>query len=205
MVLLGPNGAGKTTLLRILATLTKHDAGSVTVNGFDAAAQGELVRQTTGAVLHSHMLYADLTARENLRFFARLCRISDPERRILEAAERMQVAHRLDDRVRSLSHGLAKRVALARALLHAPRLLLLDEAEAGLDQPALKLLDGVLDEHKRDGRAVVMTTHQVERGLEQADRVVVISHGRVVLDRPRSEVTNGEVTVALGVSGELTA
>jgi heme exporter protein A len=205
LVLFGPNGAGKTTLLRILATLTRPDTGAVTVNGHDVATQGELARQTTGALLHSPMLYADLTGRENLRFCARMFRMSDPEQRIAEVAERVQVTHRLDDRVRTLSHGLAKRLALARALLHGPRLLLLDEPESGLDQSALKLLEGVIAEHRTGGRAVIMSTHSVARGLEQVDRVVVLSRGRVVVDGPRSQVNAQEIQAALGEVAGATA
>ena len=205
LVLFGPNGAGKTTLLRILATLTRPDAGAVTVNGYDVTRQGELARQTTGALLHSPMLYADLTGRENLRFYARMFRMSDPERRIAEVAERLQVTHRLDDRVRTLSHGLAKRVALARALLHAPRLLLLDEPESGLDQSALKLLEGVIAEYRTGDRAIIITTHSVEHGLHWADHVAVIFRGRIVFDRPRPQVNAQEIQAALGEVAGATA
>lgn len=198
LVLFGPNGAGKTTLLRILATLTRPDSGAVTLNGHDAGREGELARQTTGTLLHSPMLYADLTGRENLRFCARMFRIAEPERRIAEVAERMQVTRRLDDRVRTLSHGLAKRVALARALLHAPRLLLLDEPESGLDQPALKLLGDVIAEYRTGGRAVIMCTHSLARGLEVADHVLALARGRVVVDSPRSQVSLRDIQAAVG-------
>jgi heme ABC exporter ATP-binding subunit CcmA len=197
-VLFGPNGAGKTTLLRILAGLTRPDGGTVTVCGSNMAREGELARQSTGVLLHSPMLYADLTARENLRFYAHMFRIRRQERHISEIAERMQFSHRLDDRVRTLSHGLVKRVALARALLHAPRLLLLDEPETGLDQSALALLDSVVGEHRTGGRAVIMTTHSIERGLAWADRVVGLSRGRVVMDKPGREVNAKGVLAALG-------
>ncbi|MSQ08876.1 MAG: heme ABC exporter ATP-binding protein CcmA [Dehalococcoidia bacterium] len=198
LVLFGPNGAGKTTLLRILAGLTRPDAGTVTVNGHDIAREGELARQSTGALLHSPMLFADMTVRENLRFFARMFGIPDSERRIGEAAERTHMTYRLDDRVRTLSHGLAKRVALARALLHAPRLLILDEPETGLDHSALKLLDGVIADYRRGGRSVVMTTHSLERGLAWADRVVLLSRGRVLLDRSRAQVSTHDLESAFG-------
>ncbi len=198
VALLGPNGAGKTTLLRILATLTRPDAGTVNVCGYDAASQGELVRQHTGALLHSPMLYADLTARENLRFYASIFRIQDPDGRVAEVAGRLGLTERLDDRVRTLSHGLAKRFGLCRALLHRPRLLLLDEPETGLDQGALRLLDDVLAEYRQDGRSAVVSTHSVDRGLAWADRVAVLARGRVVLDRPRAEVNEQELRAALG-------
>jgi ABC-type multidrug transport system ATPase subunit len=195
-VVFGSNGAGKSTLVRILAMLTRPDAGSVTIGGIDAAADGERARQLTGAVLHAPMLYADLTVRENLTFFARLYRI-DAHGRVVDVAGRLGIAHRLDDRVRTLSHGLAKRAALARALLHAPSLLLLDEPESGLDQGALAMLDGVLAEFRAPGKAVIMTTHQVERGLERSRRVVVLQQGRVALDEDSSGVSPADVRQAM--------
>ena len=179
LTLFGPNGAGKTTLLRILATLTRPDSGSVRIDGRDIARAGETARQMTGAVLHAPMLYGHLTARENLLFHARMFRVPRRDERIAEVAEVMQIRDRLDDLARELSNGLQRRVSLARALLHRPRLLLLDEPETGLDDTALQLLDMVIGEYRQDGRAVVMTTHSLQRGLELGDRVGIISSGRV--------------------------
>ncbi len=176
----GPNGAGKTTLLRILANLTLPDAGTIRVYGHDTADSPEFVRAITGVVLHHPLLYGDLTVRENLLFVARMFRIPDAERRVEWTAERMQMQSRLDDRVRTLSHGLQKRAAIARALLHSPKLLLLDEPEAGLDQRALALLDGVLSEFRSAGGTAVITTHALERGLAVSDRIAIIGRGRVV-------------------------
>ena len=180
LTLFGPNGAGKTTLLRVLATLTRPDAGTVRVDGRDVARAGEFTRQMTGAALHSPMLYGHLTARENLLFHARMFRVPRRDERVSEVAGIMQIEDRLDNLARELSNGLQRRVSLARALLHRPRLLLLDEPEAGLDDTALQLLDkrdqGI---SARTGRAVVMTTHSLERGLALGDRVGIISSGRI--------------------------
>jgi ABC-type multidrug transport system ATPase subunit len=181
-VLLGPNGAGKSTLLRILAMLTQADSGSVSIHGVDLAAEGPRARGLTGSVLHSPMLYADMTARENLIFFAGLYRLKDIDELIASNAARVGIEANLDDRVRTLSHGFQKRVALARALMHEPRLLLLDEPESGLDSQSVSRLDNVIDEYRRAGRTVVMTTHIVEHGLEIADRAVVLSGGVVGLE-----------------------
>ena len=133
----------------------------------------------TGAALHSPMLYGHLTARENLHFHARMFRVPDRDDRVAEVAGVMQIEDRLDNLARELSNGLQRRVSLARALLHRPRLLLLDEPESGLDDTATQLLDNIISDYRRDGRAVVMTTHSAERGLELGDRVGVISSGRI--------------------------
>ena len=200
----GPNGSGKTTLLRVLATLTRPDAGSISVNGFDIARQAIAARATTGAVMHAPLLYADLTGRENLLFHARMFRIDGAGERVEEVAARMNVGDRLDDRVRHLSHGFQKRLSLARALLHRPRLLLLDEPESGLDRPTLRLLERLLDEYTALGGSVVMTTHSLEWGLRVADRVAVLARGRLAFTRARAEITLEELGAAYDrLGGEL--
>jgi heme exporter protein A len=178
-VLLGSNGAGKSTLLRILAMLTQADSGSVSIYGVDIARNGPAARGLTGSVLHSPMLYADMTVRENLMFFASLFRLQNTDELIAGTSERVGIESNLDDRVRTLSHGFQKRVALARALMHDPQLLLLDEPESGLDSQSVARLDDVIDEYRKAGRTVLMTTHIVEHGLEIADRAVVLSGGAV--------------------------
>lgn len=188
LVLLGPNGTGKTTLLRTLATLTRPDSGSITIHGIDATKRGELVRQNIGVVMHSPMLYGDLTVIENLNFFARMFGVSKPENRITELLQRVEMDRRADDRVRLLSHGQQKRVALARALLHSPVTLLLDEPESGLDQRARSILEGIVGEFRSPGRSVIMTTHHLELGLRIADSVAVLERGRVATHEPVSAV-----------------
>lgn len=183
VAMVGANGAGKTTFLRILATLTRADAGRAMVNGFDVAAASEEVRRTTGVVTHSPMLYGDLTVRENLNFAARMFRTPDPGARVEDVARRLEIEHRLDERVRNLSHGLQKRASLARALLHRPRLLVLDEPESGLDQNAVELLEGILRDHRTGGGAAVVTTHSLERAVAVADRLVILARGQIVFDQ----------------------
>ena len=126
VAIFGANGVGKSTLLRVLATLTRPDHGSISVYGSDLSKQAEDARLSLGAVLHSPMLYGDLTVKENLTFFGKMFRVPDLDERVLALASRMGVTQRLDQRVRELSHGYQKRAALARALLHRPRVLLLD-------------------------------------------------------------------------------
>ncbi len=188
LVLLGPNGAGKTTLLRILATLTRPDSGTVTMHGIDATKSGELVRQNIGVVMHSAMLYGDLTVGENLNFFARMFGVPEPKNHINDLLQRVEMDHRAESRVRLLSHGQQKRVALARALLHSPRTLLLDEPESGLDQRARAILEGIIGEFRSPGRSVIMTTHHLELGLKVADSIVALDRGRVALHEPASAV-----------------
>ncbi len=189
LTIFGPNGAGKTTLIRILATLARPDAGEITINGVDPAKQAEAVRTTIGVVMHAPLLYGDLTGRENLRFYSKMFRISDAEDRIEDVAARMNVTHRLDERVRNLSHGFQKRVAFARALLHRPRLLLLDEPESGLDQRTLSLFEQLLADYREAGGAAVMTTHSLERGLAVADRVAILAGGRFAFSEDRKNIT----------------
>lgn len=188
LVLFGPNGAGKTTLLRILATLTKPDSGTVRVNGVDPTSSGEAIRQRIGVLMHSPMLYGDLTVLENLQFFGRMFSVSNISNLASELLERVEMDSRKDVRVRLLSHGQQKRVALARALLHSPRTLLLDEPESGLDQRARSVLQGVINDYRSPGRSVILTTHQLELGLQVADSVAVLERGRVALHQPVSNV-----------------
>jgi len=179
LVLLGPNGSGKTTLIKALATLTKPDAGSVRVGGLDTSRSGAGVRRLIGVVTHEPMLYADLTAQENLRFFARMFSLDRIEERIARIAETVGMAARLGQRVGTLSHGMQKRLSIARALLHEPCLLLLDEPESGLDQEALALLEAVIKAHAAPGRAVLMSTHNLDRALALGHRMAVLSRGKV--------------------------
>lgn len=192
-VLLGTNGAGKSTLLRILAMLTQPDEGDISVYGVDIRENGPGVRGLTGSVLHSPMLYGDMTVRENLMFFADLYRLENVDELIVKTTEQVGIEPRLDHRTRTLSHGFQKRVALARALMHNPPLLLLDEPESGLDSKSVAMLDEIIDQHRNSGRTVVMTTHIVEHGLDIADRAIVLSDGIVELES--TDITNDRTQI----------
>lgn len=187
LALLGSNGAGKTTLLRILASLTTADSGEVTINGLDVAKDGASTRLITGVLMHSPMLYGDLTVEENLLFFCKMFRLENALQRSVQLLERVEMDTRRELRVRNLSHGQQKRVALARALLHEPKALLLDEPESGLDQRAREILDGIIDDYRSEGRIVIMTTHELERGLRIADRLAVIDRGKVAFEQEKSQ------------------
>ena len=188
LALMGPNGAGKTTLLRVLATLLHADTGQVQVAGFNSREEAARVRAITGFLGQQSLLYRELTVRENLRFYAGLYRVVGPERRISQLLEEMGAAGWRDRRVGTLSSGMQKRVALARALLHQPRLLVLDEPESGLDEQGRTLLSRVVQDSVNRGAAVVMTTHNTAWGLRLAHQIAVLAEGRIVLHKPSDAV-----------------
>ena len=200
-VLLGTNGAGKSTFLRILAMLTEIDSGSISMHGVDVAQKGPIVRAMTGSVLHSPMLYADMTIRENLMFFAEMYRLEGVDELIASTTAQVGIEPRIDDRVRTLSHGFQKRVALARALMHEPQLLLLDEPESGLDSDSVEQLDRIIENYKSMGRTVVMTTHIVEHAMEIADRAVVLNNGIVGLNKTNPSGNREEILAAYSSTG----
>jgi len=192
VVLFGPNGAGKTTLLRILATLSKPSFGRASVAGFPLPAGAGEVRRRLGVVSHHTLLYGDLTAEENLRFYARMYDVKNAARRIAEMLERVGLAARRRDLVRTFSRGMQQRLAIGRAVLHDPEVMLFDEPYTGLDQDASAMLDGVLREVAAQGRTVLMTTHDLARGLAVADRALVLSRGKIVFSAKRGELDVAE-------------
>lgn len=180
MALLGANGTGKTTLLRILAGLTKPSAGSVCINGLDIVQDAQQIRHLIGFVGHQPYLYDELTALENLLFFGRMYAVKHIQQPANELLSRVGLEKRAQERVSTFSRGQVQRLALARALLHSPRLLLLDEAETGLDEQGNKLLETLLNEHVEQNGTVLFTTHQHDRALKLADRTILLDKGRIV-------------------------
>ncbi len=144
LVIFGPNGAGKTTLIRILSSLSRPTSGTVHIGGLDLATHADGIRRYLGVVSHAPLLYDSLTAEENLRFFARLYAMTDPGPRIAAMLEQVGLANRRGDLVRTFSRGMVQRLAIARALLHDPVVLLLDEPDTGLDPQAAEMLHGLL-------------------------------------------------------------
>lgn len=177
--LLGPNGSGKTTLIRVLATLTRPDAGDIHVCGVGQGRDGARLRRVIGVVGHDPLLYDDLTARENLRFVCRMFGLDGIDERVHSVSNLMGMTSDLDRKIGAMSHGMKKRFSIARALLHDPQVLLLDEPETGLDQEALSLLDSVIARRSDSARTVIMTTHSLERAVALGDRMAVLANGRV--------------------------
>jgi len=177
LALLGRNGAGKTTLLRIMAGLSRPGRGRVTV--FGAETRDLATRQTIGALGHGIALYDELSAFENLQLFARLYGLPEPKRVAMEWLERTGLDRVRDGLVRELSRGMRQRLAVARAFLHDPRVLLLDEPFTALDDRAIALLQSLLTEAMADGRTIVISTHQLREALELATHVALLVRGRL--------------------------
>jgi heme exporter protein A len=180
VTLVGPNGAGKSTLLRIVATLLRPTAGEVRVGGWPLPAYAGRVRRHIGLVSHQPLLYRDLSAAENLLFFARLYGVQDAGDRVQSALRRVGLLARQRDPVGTFSRGMVQRLTIARATLHEPDLLLLDEPYTGLDREASALLDDLLRREAAAGRTILMITHDLGHGLNLCDRLVILHRGRIV-------------------------
>jgi len=182
--LLGPNGAGKSTLIRILSTLIRPSSGHVRVDGLDVQTWGTEVRRRIGFTAHQTLLYGDLSALQNLRFYGRMYGLADVESRIRELLARVELTERQDDPVRTLSRGMQQRLAIARCLLHDPRILLLDEPYTGLDQRAARILTNLMHELLSEGRTLLMTTHDLQWAAEVSQQVFILLGGRVIHEAP---------------------
>jgi heme exporter protein A len=186
--LLGPNGAGKTTLLRILATLARPTRGTVAIDGHALPKGADAARRHIGFLSHQPLLYGELTAEENLRFYARLYDVDDAGPRVDALLEQVDLAERRNDRTRTFSRGMLQRLSIARVLLHDPRVALLDEPFTGLDPDASDRLAETLRRLHDGQRAVVMTTHDLDRGLALCDRALLIARGRLAYVAHRDEL-----------------
>jgi heme ABC exporter ATP-binding subunit CcmA len=180
--LLGPNGAGKSTMLALLATLLRPSSGRIGYGAHDATTRGAELRATIGVLGHDLFLYPELTARENLRFFAGLHALPDPGAAAATALARAGLADRADDPVSSFSRGMRQRVALERALIHRPRLALLDEPFTGLDDAAAAGLVARLRALRADGAIVILATHDLEIAEGIIDQAVFLRDGRMVAE-----------------------
>jgi heme exporter protein A len=193
VALLGPNGAGKTTLLKIVATLLRPTRGTVAVAGRDGARDPEAVRALIGVVAHGVYVYDDLTARENLKFWATLAGLPADGDTLAAALAEVELDRYAEARVRTFSAGMKRRLALARVGLGRPRVLLLDEPFAALDARARKWLEARLEAFKAGGGALLMATHSFGRELGIADRLAILAGGRIALDAPRATLGPDDV------------
>jgi heme exporter protein A len=189
LAVFGANGAGKTTLLRILATLLRPHGGSAVVLGRSLPREGWAVRGRVGLLGHEPLLYRDLSARENLRFHARLHGVASA--RIGELLDAVGMARRADEPVRALSRGMAQRVAICRAVLHEPELLLLDEPLANLDPGAADAVAPLIG--RAAGATRVLISHDVEQGLAEADLVLGLRAGRPEIMAPAADVARDDL------------
>jgi len=202
VALLGANGAGKTTLLKILATLLRPTRGTATIAGHDVARAPEAVRPLLGVVAHGAWVYDDLTARENLRFWSTLGGLHTGADELTAALAGVGLERAADARVRTFSAGMKRRLSLARVMLARPRVLLLDEPFAGLDQRAKKWLEERLEALKAGGAALLMVTHSFGRELGVADRLAILAGGRIALETPRGSLGPDDIQRLYAVHAE---
>ena len=177
VAILGPNGAGKTTFLRILSSLSRPNHGDLQIAGYRLPAQAAAVHSRLGVVSHLPLLYGDLTAEENLKFYARMYALANPTERVTEVLELVGLAARRGELVRNFSRGMQQRLSIGRAILHDPEVMLFDEPHTGLDQDACDMLDGLLRTVASRGRTVIITSHDLARVETLAGRFDVLSRG----------------------------
>jgi len=178
--ILGPNGAGKTTLIKVLATIMNPTSGNLLVDGLPAKDNAEEIRRKIGVVTHQTFLYGNLTAYENLEFYGRMYDVPAVKERIQQVLALVGMTHRSRERVGTLSRGMQQRLSLARAVLHNPTIMLLDEPETGLDQQAISMLWQRLPAEKGEKRTTILTTHNLERGLEICDSLLILNRGEII-------------------------
>lgn len=183
LTIFGPNGAGKTTLIRILSTLMKASSGKVAVGGMSVDAEPEKLRSQIGVIAHQTFLYEELTAEENLTFYGKLYDVPDLASKIEKTIREVGLQWRRHDRVRTFSRGMQQRLSIARAMLHEPAVLLLDEPYTGLDQHGSEMLSGWLRALKNSERTTIMVTHDLRTGLDLADRVAILNRGQIVFEQ----------------------
>jgi ABC-type multidrug transport system ATPase subunit len=188
VALLGANGAGKSTLMRIVAGLSQPDRGEVHLGGVSTKRAGHELRRYIGLVGHAPLLYDGLSGLENMNFFAGMYDILNPEARIESVLREVDLWLRRVDAVRTYSRGMTQRLAIARAILHDPPVLLLDEPDTGLDQASVDMLQGLIQQLGSANRAVLLTTHNLERALAWSDRICMLAGGEIVVDQRSAEL-----------------
>ncbi len=206
VALLGPNGSGKSTLLRLMSGLSKPSQGTIRIGGWEIPSEAMAVRAQIGMVSHKPLLYENLTAYENLNFFAKLYNLSAEvrETRIAELLRQVGLHKRADSLVRTFSRGMQQRLSIARALIHEPDVLFFDEPYTGLDQDAGDMLYGLLKDAHNTQRTIIMTTHQLQRVPQLATRAIILSRGKIAYQDNVEQLSANELatiyTQATGVA-----
>ncbi|MFC2073114.1 heme ABC exporter ATP-binding protein CcmA, partial [Chloroflexota bacterium] len=188
VVIFGPNGAGKSTLIKVVATIMNPSSGRILIDGLDLKDSAEEARRQIGVVAHHTFLYNNLTAYENLEFYSRMYDVPKRKERIHELVAKVGMTSRLHDRVGTLSRGMQQRLSIARSLLHKPAIMLLDEPETGLDQQATSMLWEALQTEGERKRTIILTTHNLERGLELGERLLILDKGKIVYEGSRQSL-----------------
>ena len=190
LTIFGPNGAGKTTLIKIMSTLVSPTSGKVVIDGIDIKENSIEVRKKIGVISHETYLYHELTAAENLRFFGRMYDTQDIEKRIDELIKQVGLNYRKNDLVRTFSRGMKQRLSIARALIHDPPILFLDEPYTGLDQHASATFDRILGGMNAHDKTRVLISHDIERGIAMCDRAIILTNGHIAHEMSDSEIQN---------------
>ncbi|MDG6244075.1 MAG: ABC transporter ATP-binding protein [Methanolobus sp.] len=190
VAIFGPNGAGKTTLLKIISTVSEPTRGSVVINGLDSKTDPNVIRGMIGAISHETYLYDELTAKENLLFFSRIYGVekSAMQEQVDKLLKSVKLFNRADERVGSFSRGMKQRLSIARALLHSPVLLLMDEPYTGLDQQAAENFERVLMNTGSSEVTRIMITHNIERAFELCDRMLIMDRGKILFDKMKKDI-----------------
>ena len=186
--LFGPNGAGKTTLIKLLATLTTPTSGSLRVFDYDVRSEVQSIRSIIGVISHDTYLYENLSAFENIKFFAELYGLSNIDNRVSTVIEQVGLKSRMHDLVRTFSRGMKQRLTVARAIVHEPKILLLDEPYTGLDLNGAQIFGEMLSDLKSQSRTILMTTHNIDEGLGLSDRVGILVKGKIVFESLSSDL-----------------
>lgn len=182
VAILGPNGAGKSTLLKVLATLIKPTSGLVKINGLELLKNQLEIKKLQGYLPHSSLLYEHYSPLENLVFFGNLYGIKNAQEKAIELVKEVGLSFFLNEPVKNFSRGMIQRIAIARAIIHEPPLLLLDEPHTGLDQGAISILNNVILSMKDKGTTTLMVTHDFKQAAEICDRIIIIKNGKVADD-----------------------
>ncbi|HJH31761.1 MAG TPA: ABC transporter ATP-binding protein [Methanosarcinaceae archaeon] len=194
ITIFGPNGAGKTTLMKIMSTLVEPSGGSITIDGFNIKDDPLEIRKRIGSISHETYLYSELTAWENLRFFGRMYNMdkSRLNARVDELLEQVGLGYRSNDRVGTFSRGMKQRLSIARALIHKPPILFLDEPYTGLDQHAASTFEHVLRGLDAQDTTKIMISHNIDRSLKLCNRVLILDKGTIVFNKLRTDVGSVE-------------